>query len=65
MIKSELEMRWAIEKLEHDPLILSDKQTEVMVMVMDALPRLKSFFGIELELGIKIFSLVNIANSKI
>ena len=31
------------------------------MMLMDALPKLKSFLGIELELGIKIFSLVNIA----
>ena len=29
-----------------------------MVMIMDSLPKLKSFFGIELELGVKIFSLV-------
>ena len=29
-----------------------------MVMVTDSLPKLKSFLGIELELGIKIFSLV-------
>ena len=29
-----------------------------MVMIMDSLPKLKSFLGIELELGIKIFSLV-------
>ena len=28
-----------------------------MVMIMDSLPKLKSFFGIELELGVKIFSL--------
>ena len=27
-------------------------------MIMDSLPKLKSFFGIELELGVKIFSLV-------
>ena len=27
-------------------------------MIMDSLPKLKSFFGIELEVGVKIFSLV-------
>ena len=29
-----------------------------MVVIMDSLPKLKSFFGIELEVGVKIFSLV-------
>ena len=33
-----------------------------MEMTMDSLPKLKSFFGIELELGVQIFSLVLAVN---
>ena len=52
--KSYLTLTRLEKRVEH----LSEKQAQVRITEMDFLPKLNSFFGMKLELGIKIFSLV-------
>ena len=47
-----------LTRLEKRVEYLSEKQAQVRITEMDFLPKLNSFFGMKLELGIKIFSLV-------